>query len=394
MKRLFLISCLLLFFLSSVHVDAHTRSQSFSQWEIDEQSINVTFAVNARRVTQLAQLYNSSEDLDQLLKRHLQETLAVKINTEDCELRNISIVTRTSATMQAKGHFNCQQDINPDSDVNALVTAFQSVSPTQIHIARIQNDTVISEVVVREGRSSFALNAPTPTNDLKGFVSTGFTHVLSGLDHLVFLLALVLVASTPRTAIYCITGFTLGHSLSLGLVTIGWIESNERLVEALIGFTIAITALEAGVLHGLKRKRSMFLFAALTLIIIFPVAFDYSILGLGSALLIYTIATANFTEVQAIRLLPAITIAFGLIHGAGFAGGLQEATLFQSEILLPLLGFNIGVELAQLLALCVIYFAFWIIRKTSFKKLKTLQHYTSICAFGLGVFWFAQRVWI
>jgi hypothetical protein len=274
------------------------------------------------------------------------------------------------------------------------VTAFQAVSPTHIHIARVDNSGVISEYVVREGRSSFALQADRPANDVWGFITTGFAHVMSGFDHLVFLLALALVANTPRTAIFCVTGFTLGHSLALAAATLGWVEPNERLIEAMIGFTIAVTALEAGVHHGLHRRKALLAFSALTfLVALIPVANNNSVVAMGLALALYAYATGRFSESQARTLLPLITTAFGLVHGVGFAGGLKEATLFRSEILMPLLGFNIGVELAQLCALVVFFSLPWIVGRKSSIDLAFITNYASVVIFGLGCFWFAQRLW-
>ncbi len=82
------------------------------------------------------------------------------------------------------------------------------------------------------------------------------------------------------------------------------------------------------------------------------------------------------------------------MHGAGFAGGLKEATIFRSELLMPLLGFNIGVEFAQLCALVVFFSVPWIIRRKSSIDVAAVANYSSIVIFGLGCFWFAQRLWV
>ncbi len=373
--------------------DAHSRSQSFSHWHIEGQAVDFDFAVDARRVTQIAQLYEQTYDLSELLEQHLRETVFVLQGSAHCELKSLESLGSGRSVITVSGRFSCPGKI-AENDARASVTAFQAVSPTHIHIARVDNSGVVSEYVVREGRSSFALQADRPANDAWGFITTGFMHVLSGFDHLVFLLALALVANTPRIAIFCITGFTLGHSLALAAATLGWVEPNERLIEAMIGFTIAVTALEAGVHHGLNRRKALLAFSTLTLLVaLMPIANSNSVIAIGIALALYAYATGRFSESQARTLLPLITTAFGLVHGAGFAGGLKEATLFRSEILMPLLGFNIGVELAQLCALVVFFSLPWIINRKSSIDLAFVTNYASVVIFGLGCFWFAQRLW-
>lgn len=394
MRSVVPVLALLTCILAAPPSNAHSRSQSFSHWHIEDQAIDFDFAVDTRRVTQLAQLYEQTNDLSELLKQHLRETVFVYQGSEHCELRSLEALGTGRSVITVTGRFFCPEIIT-ESDVRASVLAFQAVSPTHIHIARIDDSGVVSEYVVREGRSSFSLQADRPANDVWGFITTGFMHVMSGLDHLVFLLALALVANRPRTAIFCVTGFTIGHSLALAAATLGWVEPNVRLIEAMIGFTIAVTALEAGVHHGLNRRKALLAFSALTLFVaLIPIANSQTVIAIGIALALYAYATGRLSESQARTLLPLITTAFGLVHGAGFAGGLKEATLFRSEILMPLLGFNIGVELAQLCALAVFFSLPWIISRQSSINLSFVEIYSNVVIFGLGCFWFAQRLWV
>ncbi len=394
MKRFIASIVLVTCILSAPASDAHTRSQSFSQWNVDGQAAAFNFAVDARRVTQLSQLYQPTHELSGLLEQHLRETVFVVQGSAPCELKRLESTGFGRSVITVSGQFDCPGTM-ARNDVRASVTAFQAVSPTHIHIARVDNGGVVSEYVVREGRASFALHADRPANDLWGFVTTGFMHVLSGFDHLVFLLALALVVSNPRTAILCVTGFTLGHSLALAAASVGWVAPNERLIEAMIGFTIAVTALEAGVSFGLNRRQAFRAFSALTLLIVLvPITNSDSVIVVGMALAVYAYATGHFSASQAKTLLPLITTAFGLVHGAGFAGGLKEATLFRSELLMPLLGFNIGVELAQLCALVVFFGLPWFVRRRSSIDVAVVTNYASVVIFGLGCFWFAQRLWV
>lgn len=393
MKRVTAVFAVLVCVIIAPPSDAHTRSQSFSHWHIDGEAVAFTFAVDARRVTQLAQVYEPGDGLSGLLEQHLQESVSVVQSSANCELKSLESPGSGRSVITVSGRFTCPETL-AQGDARASVTAFQAVSPTHIHIARVDNSGVVSEYVVREGRSSFALHADRPAADLRGFIYTGFVHVLSGFDHLVFLLALALVVSNPRTAILCVTGFTLGHSLALAAATLGWVAPNERLIEAMIGFTIAITALEAGVHFGLHRRNAFRAFGGLTLLVaLAPMTNGESVIAIGVALSVYTYATGQFSQSQARTLLPVITTAFGLVHGAGFAGGLREATIFRSELIMPLLGFNIGVELGQLCALAIFFSLPWIIGRKSAIDMAAVTNHASVVIFGLGCFWFAQRLW-
>jgi HupE / UreJ protein len=374
--------------------EAHTRSQSFSSWAVDEQSLAFVFAVDARRVTQLSQIYTDEKDLQSLLVSHLRETIRVAQGKASCTRVELEPLGHGKNTLRVSGRFVCPFAI---ADKNAAVTivAFQVVSATHIHIARVERDGEFADTVLREGRSTFTLRHENAPRSLWAFIGVGFFHVLSGLDHLVFLAALLIVATTPRTALLCITGFTLGHTLSLALATLGIIAPNAQLVEAMIGFTIAVTALEAGARYGLDRRSALTLFAVLTFIVVaLPVGGGMSPLGTGVLLTAFAFFTARLSGETATALLPFVTAAFGLVHGAGFAGGLLAFNFLRTELFAPLLGFNIGVELAQLTALVGFYGLMLGLRQIHSIPTGFIERYASISIFTLGCFWFAERIWL
>ena len=79
---------------------------------------------------------------------------------------------------------------------------------------------------------------------MRNYIALGTEHIFGGLDHIAFLLALVLVCGRKRDLLWAITGFTLGHSLTLAFASLGWVAPDMSLVEAAIGFTIALVAVE------------------------------------------------------------------------------------------------------------------------------------------------------
>lgn len=149
---------------------------------------------------------------------------------------------------------------------------------------------------------------------LLGFLSAGFCHVLpEGWDHALFMLAMFLSAPTLRLAFLRSLSFTLGHSLTLGLVWYGLLTSPGPWIEPLIAASIVV----AGILAALGRSTSRWAVA-------------------GSC-------------------------AFGLLHGLGFAAAADFTRSGSTEVLGALAGFNIGIELAQLLvisAACVLVLPF------------------------------------
>ena len=143
------------------------------------------------------------------------------------------------------------------------------------------------------------------------YLNLGFDHILTieAIDHLAFLLVLIssVKPTEMRKMIGLITGFTIGHSLSLFAATTGIISVNMDVVEFLIPLTIAVSAVLNLIMNQIRIKQS-------NLIILITVSF------------------------------------FGLIHGLGYSNYLSGALANSGEsIFIPLLGFNIGVELAQLL---------------------------------------------
>ena len=195
-----------------------------------------------------------------------------------------------------------------------------------------------------------------------------------------------------------VTGFTIGHSISLAAAVLGLVSANGRLIEAFIGFTVALVAID----YFQRRTASGRLLSAGTL----AAAVGVALLGFGlerfppAALLAYggfglfalcylrTTARQSANDGDSWRFLLAATLCFGLIHGFGFAGFLMDTGIRGSSLIVPLLGFNVGVEVGQL-ALLV---AFVIIGKAvgdRWRRRLAPGLAAALCA--VGVFWFVGR---
>lgn len=169
----------------------------------------------------------------------------------------------------------------------------------------------------------------------------GIEHILSGWDHLAFVLCLCLAARGWRL-VKLVTGFTLGHSLSLALAAFDVVRLPSPPVEACIAMSIAFMAREALAPPGERRHGAV------------------------------------------------LVLAFGLLHGLGFAGALKECGIGTGELLLGLLTFNLGVEAGQLLFVAAVLAAVLV-----GGRVLGQAWWHALCATALGmvsVFWTLQRI--
>ncbi|WP_185235947.1 HupE/UreJ family protein [Teredinibacter franksiae] len=243
-----------------------------------------------------------------------------------------------------------------------IETGAQGIIGQRIDINGLQmtNTDVLVRIEFANGASSTALLKPSqPWLIFKGprsagqvvwdFTVLGVEHILSGFDHLLFVLALLLIVSGTRRLLMTITAFTIAHSITLAAATLGWLWLPGPPVEATIALSILFLASEM-----LKVNR-------------------------GQPSL-----TANYPWL--------VAFAFGLLHGLGFAGALADVGLPQHEIPLALLMFNIGVELGQILFVVVILVFVFILQKLRDNwPLWSRQ----VPAYGIGTmaaFWFVERV--
>lgn len=176
----------------------------------------------------------------------------------------------------------------------------------------------------------------------------GIEHILAGIDHLAFVAALMLIVRGWPMLLKTVTAFTVAHSITLGLATLGYVSLPPPPVEALIALSILLVAAEA--VHLRRGKRSL-----------------------------------------ATRWPWLIAFAFGLLHGFGFAGALQEIGLPQSDIPLALLFFNVGVEIGQLLFIAALLGLVKLLGKLG----RLPQQAPTAAAYGIGAlaaFWMIERV--
>jgi hydrogenase/urease accessory protein HupE len=173
------------------------------------------------------------------------------------------------------------------------------------------------------------------------FVPLGIEHILTGYDHIAFLLAIIVIGLSIKEVLKVITAFTIAHSITLLLAAMEIIRLNSRFVESVIAFSICYVALE-----NLYKKK------------------------------------VNYRWL--------IAFGFGLIHGFGFASALQELIVRKANLLLTVVSFNAGVEMGQLIVFFVLLPILYLLKKQINFRIVTVA--TSVGIFAIGFTWLIERV--
>ena len=388
----------------SFETHAHQISRSFSKWEIEENIAKAVFTVPARQVTLLPVLEGYSPNLQDQLTTHLKNYLKISVSGQPCQiLKGPETQLIDNGYVQSKIEFTCTEGGEKLSIYNGT---FFPVSAGHIHFARIlldNNDWQEHIFTSSRQEVSFSLSSgESERSDLTIFVdyiSLGFEHILAGYDHLAFLATILLITFRARQLLLAITGFTIGHSVTLALASLGFVQPSGPAVEALIGYTILLVAFEALIIDETNKKRFVWLGTLLLLIFAISALIFGGTLNILTwiGLLLFTLCYGFLLEGrdEAQRAMPVITIIFGLIHGFGFAGVLLELGLPTDGLVLGLLGFNIGVELGQILSVFLAVLILYVLGKTSFRKYHNLAYDISgALLIALGTFWFVGRALI
>ncbi|MGE9270094.1 MAG: HupE/UreJ family protein [Verrucomicrobiales bacterium] len=180
------------------------------------------------------------------------------------------------------------------------------------------------------------------------YTELGIHHILGGVDHLLFVVGLILLVADRRKLILAVTAFTLAHSVTLALSVIGLVQLDSGVVEILIALSIVLLAKEILMAkqghHGLAWKQPWI-----------------------------------------------VAFAVGLFHGLGFAGVLAEMNLTNESIPQTLLFFNLGVELGQVLFVVILWALLLVLRRIRFRMPKRLEVLPSYVLGSISAVWTLER---
>ena len=396
---------IILFFLLSP-LNAHYFSESFSKWNVVDNKVEANFSLLTLESTRIFQVENYQkimfeENLSEtdVFKIYLSQHLKVTSEGKNCSLVDeIKELNSQEGSLNLSLNFECPSNKEIKIINNALFNLVQS----HIHIARIYIDNnLYTEKALFFNDQSIDLNEEKENNSFSNsfykFFSLGLDHILSGYDHLLFILGLLLLVTNLKRLLLVITGFTIGHSLTLLLSVINIIQVKSSLVEALIGYTIMFVGLEYLYKENNDHKVSMIFITTLSLLLLifgnlinpnFPY---FLILGILLFSLGYFYLLKNLNSEN--NLLSIITIIFGLIHGFGFGGFLLGSKISSENIFSGLLGFNLGVEVGQIIFVLLILLIYKLLMTLKITKIiEVMKNLSFFAVVFFGFFFFIQRL--
>ena len=256
------------------------------------------FAPSLLEVTQV-----SEQAFSATWKTPIQKVSAIALEPRfpvTCEPTSASPWVQEGTGMLMQTQYDCAQGLIGETLTVSGLGENQSSALLRVNLA----DGIFHQAVLTGSEPDFTI----PEEGLAGTVAVDYTwlgaeHIWAGPDHLLFVMGLLLLVGWNRRLIYTVTAFTLGHSVTLVMVTLGLFDYPVSLVEFMIALSIYVLAVE------LARGED------------------------GGALWRQPWWLAG---------------GFGLLHGMGFAGALAETGLPQSNVPLALLFFNVGIEFGQL----------------------------------------------
>ena len=253
-------------------------------------------------------------ELNAIAPETLARAIEVSADGSPCPLRTSSTQPVENDGVEVLARWECPA---PPRSLRIRLGFLELLPEGHLHVALLRGPGGTVQRSARVGAPVLELDAAAPPvwEGAARFLRLGAEHIFTGADHLAFLLGVLLLGGTFRQLLGIVTAFTLAHSVTLALATLGWVVPPPRLIEPLIALSIVAVALEN--LWALRPPR-------------------------------------DGTRVRdSIRRRWRITLAFGLVHGFGFASALRALELPRSLLAPSLLTFNLGVELGQLAVVAV-----------------------------------------
>jgi len=392
---------------------AHGRSLSTSRWQIDlatdagaQVQVRVAWSDLQRAVPGLESATplaaSVRPDLAERIEGFLLEHFRLATDAGDCVAEGPvrGAPAADPAHLERRWTLLCPGTLG----ATLAIDAFADSVPGHFHLARVRvgEGPVREQVFTGERRRATLEGEPgtgaaAPGASFADFLELGVRHIASGADHLLFLLALLLVGVSLRELVTIVTGFTLAHSVTLALGVLGVVRPEAGAIEALIGLSIAVVALEnfaETTRHGTRRlvvAGTGLLFAgavagALAGAVAVPAG---ALAGVGVFSLCYLGLLRRVDRPGRLRWF--VAFVFGLVHGFGFAGLMAQVGLPPGRTAPALLGFNLGVEVGQL---AVVAAAWPLLRALSGRDRRhapLLVHAGSACVLAAGLYWFLAR---
>ena len=406
MKKIFLFSLILI--TISRFSYAHYFSESYSSWVISDNKVSATFTIlklEATRVLQIDKFQEIGQEKQlsegEVFLEYFKPRISVLESSKECLLDNEpSLINGKDEYHTIELSYLCAST----NSIKIINNVLFDIAQSHVHLSRISiNDQILEKALFYNDQTIFINDLKTNkeksfVDSLTNFISTGMNHILTGFDHLIFLMGLIILVNNFKHLLIVITGFTLGHSVTLALVALNIVVPNTLMIEALIGFTILFIAAE----YMMKEEKNFIPIIAILLSILTFAAISSLFLQISItlisfiALILITIGyfgiLRNLENKGSFRMI--ITSLFGVIHGFGFGTFLFNSEFDQTNIISALFGFNLGVEIGQIIFLMI----FILLNLSLIKLLKSKNHQylmqtLMIIVSSLGFYWFIQRLY-
>ena len=385
--------------ITATPAQAHTLSESLSAWRIDGDTVRLQFTVpdlEAKRISSSGKDLPSSAQLGQYLAARVGATAG----NQKCAA---SEAPRALAASAGYYRYDIVFKCLSATDIRIRSAAFYDLVPTHTNFARIEdNDGRFFEQILTQDHQEVAISEGSEGSGLENaslltYIGMGIMHIFTGIDHMSFMLGLVLISRRVRDLLFVVTGFTLGHSLTLALAVTGILRPEAQYIDALVALTIALIGAE-NIGDGTHRPLPVAIgLGAILFIMALGRYFDLGVtlptlllVGGGIFSVSYLMLTGQMRDAGRVRLL--VTLVFGLIHGFGFAANLLEMKLPAHRLAELLVGFNLGVEIGQVTVVLGALLVAWLLVRARLAIPRPL--FTDIAAaflVGEGLCWFVER---
>jgi len=381
----------------SLPASAHTRSESHSAWLVKGNTVHLQFTVpdlESKRITPDGDM-PSVEQLGSYIADHV----GAFSGDQACKMTE---GPRAVASSVGYRRYEFAFECPSAEDIKVHSSAWFELVESHTNFAQIQTDegNFIEQLITKDQQtldaSSSALS-PLQNAGFLDFLKMGMLHIFTGVDHMSFMLGLVLISRRIRDLLFVVTGFTVGHSLTLALAVTGILRPHPEFIDALVAFTIAMIGAEnlGDATHrpltvALGMGGLMFVLAFVQYLgapVILP---SLLLIGAGIFGANYLMLTGHMRDAARVRLV--MTLVFGLIHGFGFASDLLEMRLPTGRLVQLLMGFNLGVEIAQVMVVLSAVLLATILVKVRLAVPRPI--FTDIAASFLvaeGLVWFLSR---
>jgi hydrogenase/urease accessory protein HupE len=283
--------------------------------------------------------------------RHFREGVWLSFNgtRAPLELKSVSVPTTGDIAQARISEISLIGSVPPGAKVmlwaydpqfgHSAIRARMAAAEASFYSGYVLSGSTSEPIPVSE------VSAQSAWSVFRNYVVVGFEHIVpKGLDHILFVVGLFLLSPRLKPLLWQVTSFTLAHSVTLAVGTLGMIQISPAIVEPLIAASIVYVAVENILTDRLQRWR------------------------------------------------PLVVFCFGLLHGLGFAGVLEEIGLSPTHFVTGLIAFNLGVELGQLtvVGLCFLAVGLWFQSKSWYRSGITVP--ASLVIALTGSYWFFERI--